>query len=546
MQDLPTSNFDASRYGLLSGRFHLLGIGPTATSAQVEQAYIAAHQRAVAPDETLAEARDSILDPAQRLSCELTYPLDSTAEQVNAFYADLSGNAAVSELLQAANNFPPLSRANFLAHLAARDAADANLLSALVGAHAAVDAAAVFEILKERRSRAGFPMPSLVGIRHGLQELLTLHSEAVMAAYGTIQSAATPLLECVRHVLSSDDRYHLEALSGLLDAYRRCLAGLNLSAIHDIDAACEAIEQRPDDASAITQFEKALLGQISAIAPLILFDAHQKHHTDEVDRLVARARLLLADLIARGDHETAQKTVAVCLEAFNLLPGFVEPFEETAMALQALLLEAKIRPLEESIQDFSREPTLLAAAIRKRGFGKGSSGQARTLSEAFSVRNGPATTTRNRSYIRTASFVAVVPVVIFSTFLAYRHLDLPSLPSRDTAALAVPKEEPEIIPPVSKGEHFKRDFVRYCQFQEERLRVIKQHVQGREDIQAYNMLANDYNSRCSNFYYLDEDSKLVTEEVKAKEQILEADALRILSTWPWHAASDNASTPAVK
>jgi hypothetical protein len=44
------------------------------------------------------------------------------------------------------------------------------------------------------------------------------------------------------------------------------------------------------------------------------------------------------------------------------------------------------------------------------------------------------------------------------------------------------------------------------------------------------MLANDYNSRCSNFYYLDEDLKLVTEEVKTKKQILQAE--RILSTWP--------------
>jgi hypothetical protein len=43
-----------------------------------------------------------------------------------------------------------------------------------------------------------------------------------------------------------------------------------------------------------------------------------------------------------------------------------------------------------------------------------------------------------------------------------------------------------------------------------------------------------------------EDSKIGTEEVKAKKQILEADALRILSTWPWHAASGNASTPTAK
>ncbi|SIO46220.1 hypothetical protein SAMN05443247_05702 [Bradyrhizobium erythrophlei] len=614
MQDQPTSTGASSRYDLLAGRFRLLAIDPTATSAQVEQAYAIARARAVAPNQTLAEARDSIVDPAQRLLCELAYPLDSTTEQVNAFYADLSGNAPVSELLQAANNLPPLSRANFLAHLGARHAAEADLLSALVGAHAAIDAAAIYEILRECRSRAGFPMPSLVGIRQGLQELLTLHSESAVAAFDTIQCAAAPLLECVRQILSSDDRYRLEALSGLLDAYRRSPTGLNLSANHDIDAACEAIEQRPDDTSSFGKFEKALVGWISTVAPLALFDAHQKLCNDGVDRIVARARVLLADLIARGDHEAARKTVTVCLDAFSLLPGFVDPFEEAAMALQELLLEAKIKPLEELIQDFSREPALLIAAIQKRGFGKGSSGQAYVLWEAFSaavtathptelnerpwasirdfasnlharpelagaatrlisdllrfgetlpaspavldilrddlskleIRNGPATTIRKRSYIRTASFIAVVPVVMFSAFLAYRHLNLPLSPFRDAAALAVPKEEPEVIPPASKGEHFKQDFVRYCHFQEERLRVIKQHVQGREDIQAYNMLANDYNSRCSNFYYLDEDLKIVTEEVKAKKQILDADAMRILATWPWHAATGSASTPAVK
>src|SRR5260370_1190344 len=84
------------------------------------------------------------------------------------------------------------------------------------GAHAATEAGAIYEILREGRSRAGFPMRSLVGIRQGLQELVTLHSESAVAAFDTIQSAATPLLECFRQILSSDDRYRLEALSGLL------------------------------------------------------------------------------------------------------------------------------------------------------------------------------------------------------------------------------------------------------------------------------------------------------------------------------------------
>ena len=60
------------------------------------------------------------------------------------------------------------------------------------------------------------------------------------------------------------------------------------------------------------------------------------------------------------------------------------------------------------------------------------------------------------------------------------------------------------------------------------------------------MLANDYNSRCSNFFYLDEDLKTVTEEVKAKGQMLEADSMRILSTWPWHASASGNAIPFAK
>jgi len=161
------------------------------------------------------------------------------------------------------------------------------------------------------------------------------------------------------------------------------------------------------------------------------------------------------------------------------------------------------------------------------------------------IQNGPATTS-TIPYMRIASLVAVVPVVMFAAFLAYRHLNLAPSPFGATAPQAAPKEEPEIIPPTGKGQRFKRDFVRYCRFQEERLRVVKQHVQGPDDIQAYNVLANDYNSRCSDFFYLDEDLQVVMDEVRARKQTLDADAMQILSTWPWRAASSNPSIPSIK
>ena len=71
--------------------------------------------------------------------------------------------------------------------------------------------------------------------------------------------------------------------------------------------------------------------------------------------------------------------------------------------------------------------------------------------------------------------------------------------------------------------------------------MIKHHVQGAEDIRAYNALANDYNLRCSDFFYQDEDLKAVMDEMQARQQSLGADAMRILSSWPWRAASGTAS-----
>ena len=94
----------------------------------------------------------------------------------------------------------------------------------------------------------------------------------------------------------------------------------------------------------------------------------------------------------------------------------------------------------------------------------------------------------------------------------------------------------ETMPPVGTGQHLALDGVRYCHFQQERLRVIKQLVSGPEDTRAYNLLIVDYNSRCSDFFYKDEDLKLVLAEVSAKKALLEAGAKQIVSTWPGHAA----------
>ena len=166
----------------------------------------------------------------------------------------------------------------------------------------------------------------------------------------------------------------------------------------------------------------------------------------------------------------------------------------------------------------------------------------------FEAAHKPSKTGRSspNSYVKPALFISLSLTGLVCMLLAYQNQTFPFLRSNVSVRQPKAMEESESIPPASTGERFKREFVRYCHFQEERLRVLKEYVRGPQDIQAYNMFANDYNSRCSNFYFLDEDLKAVTEEVNARKQMLEADAMRILSTWPWHAASGTASAPPTK
>ena len=142
---------------------------------------------------------------------------------------------------------------------------------------------------------------------------------------------------------------------------------------------------------------------------------------------------------------------------------------------------------------------------------------------------------RGFRHVKKATLAAAALLAMLGLLGAYWTFDLGEASSVASAPNPPqPKTEPELLPPVGKGQRFSREYVRYCHFQQERLRVVKQQVRGPEDIRAYNALANDYNSRCSDFFYQDEDLRLVKEEVIAKRKLLEADAERILSTWPWH------------
>ena len=488
----PPSGSDPS-----AGPFRFLGLDPDATASQIEAALARARQARTAPETRLTEAYATLLDPVRRLPSELSYPFDITPDRIDLFYAELPADASDQDILQASAQFVPISRANFIARHTARRGASGELLLALMGAHNSIDVMEIYQSLQVLRQRAGWPPPSLASVRDGLHDLLDAQCLAAIEAYDPVESAAEPLLHATRQILATHDQPLIQTHSFLLAVYRRAMGEMRSKTDRQVDDACQSLEQRPDDASTIEGFAEALDRWALLCEPLLLLDAHEGFSDPEMTRTPDRIFDLLGDLCNRRHYSRAQQVLDHALEAFGSIPDVA-----ARLAQAGEILRDMQRAASKGIEP-DRNPTLPA---KSRGF----------------------------RHVKKVLLAAAALLTMIGVSVAYWTFDLGATSSVASAPNPhQPNAEPELLPAVGKGQRFSREYVRYCQFQEERLRVVKQQVRGPEDIRAYNALANDYNSRCADFFYQDEDIRLVKEEVIAKRKLLEADAERILSTWPW-------------
>ncbi|WP_161856091.1 hypothetical protein [Bradyrhizobium sp. CCBAU 051011] len=355
----------------------------------------------------------------------------------------------------------------------------------------------IYQTLQALRNRAGWPPPSLASVRDGLDDLLDAHCVAVIEAYDPIEAAAEPLLEATHRILATREPTLIQRHSLLLEAYRHATAKVRVNADQQVDSACQALEQQPSDASSIERLADALQVWMSLCEPLLLLDAHQGFSDGETNVTPDRVFGLLGELSSRRHYRTAQQVLDHVLVAFGSIPDAAARLAKVGDILREML--------QAGSTAIVHEPGL-AVPTQSGGF----------------------------PHARKAALAAAALLIMLGFLVAYWAFDGEVAPS--VAPAPNPPEakaEPELLPAVGKGQRFAREYVRYCRFQEERLRVVKQKVRGPEDIRAYNALANDYNSRCSDFFYQDEDLRAVKEEVVAKQKLLEADAERILSTWPW-------------
>jgi len=88
----------------------------------------------------------------------------------------------------------------------------------------------------------------------------------------------------------------------------------------------------------------------------------------------------------------------------------------------------------------------------------------------------------------------------------------------------------ELVPAVGTGRSFSRGEIRYCLFQGERIDAARLRVDQSSawQLDAFNQIVVDYNSRCSRFRYHQSDMDAVTAELAEKRAKLEYEGQSLL------------------
>ena len=89
----------------------------------------------------------------------------------------------------------------------------------------------------------------------------------------------------------------------------------------------------------------------------------------------------------------------------------------------------------------------------------------------------------------------------------------------------------ELKPTPGTGRVLNRNQVRYCIFQGKRLDILRGLVSSNSEIDQFNRMVGDFNSRCSSFQYRQGVLRAIEAEVPGRRQHLWLDAQRIFSSW---------------
>ena len=178
-------------FDLRKNPFHLLGVLPQATAAEIIDAREDAEADGIAPEQELRMAAGALSHPRKRLTCEMSSLWGVPKKIASALLMRVSDNG---EFDIADENLPPLARANLAAHVCASDMLSADddrcqVIEWLIEARESIVESVLQDEFSKARKQAGIPSVKDEHLRESVRDLRQAHLDAALNA---IEKATDP------------------------------------------------------------------------------------------------------------------------------------------------------------------------------------------------------------------------------------------------------------------------------------------------------------------------------------------------------------------
>ncbi len=385
MSASPEKGRGSKIFDLLSNPFSILRIEPTADLSKITDAFDDAVADGVASEADLTATREVIINPRLRTGAEVAFLIDTPAREASAILNSLRSKASFNDLLRIADRLAPLSKANLLAHVAAHQPANADLLFALVDAQAQIDPGTVHTKLESVRRAAEIVVPTLDTVRDQLHELVSRHAKATFACFSTPRASLGPVGECTKRILAAADPERVDALDGVMREFSQIIAP-ELTKIEDqFRNMAKTFLGRPTDVSIVPLISDQLRIWSQLARPLLELDAHKGRDEERARQLFDEVRSLSIDLA--NQHQQYNSALSIsrfCAEYFKLLPRAAEQLKEDLTVLEDRSAEEHVVPLKKLVDELrSSGLAMLLSDLKNSGFGETSTRETKELWIAF-------------------------------------------------------------------------------------------------------------------------------------------------------------------
>lgn len=372
-------------FDLLHQPFSLLRIHAAASMAEIANAFEDALADGIAPESELLAARQAVTNPKQRLAAELSCLLDTPPGEAQAIYRALQGGVSERDLKTRAQRLSPLSRANMLAHVAAKYPSDTETFVGLVDAHAQLSVKSIAPAIARVRKAAGSPVPSSDQINEALHRLLTVHCRAAFQGYSDVSEAAETTNNCLKRIIPNATVEQMQVLDGLVESYAQFVSPELARFEDNLRRNCDALLNEPSNSDLFREISIAAHQWQRLAGPVMKLEAHKGRDDPRASALFLKLRETSLNLANdKSEHQTSLALTQLALETFNALPRASEQLKEDLAALKDLIEKEKLKPLLQEIEAAKTNIKEIVKELERHGFQPKSGNNVRKLYECFS------------------------------------------------------------------------------------------------------------------------------------------------------------------